>query len=168
MVLRLLYDAELLAMILLTLAHCRLHVLPGAGPQKGDFVVATHAIVQELPNMPKFKGFDGDHEVIYAKVVKVSPSMAKPDFKAGEDRQDHEDAMRIVSNAVVKPEIPEGSCPEVAQIVFEASASTLGSLSPLPKPLPKKMPALSHPQHSEKASQPQSPPQAVPRPAQPQ
>jgi hypothetical protein len=53
MVLRLLYDAELPAMILLTLARCRLHVLPGAGPQKGDFVVATHAIVPaRQPAMP--------------------------------------------------------------------------------------------------------------------
>jgi len=84
-----------------------LHVLPGSGSQKGDFVVATHAIVEQLRGPPIFKGFDGDHEVIYAKVVQVSPSMAKPVLKTDEDRQDREEAIRIVHIVAVKLEVPE-------------------------------------------------------------
>ena len=146
-------------MLVIMVCH-RVHMLTGAGRDNGDWVVATHSMVEELKGPPKWFGFDACHEVIYAKVVKVPP-LAQPKLETEEDREDREEALRIITNAAAKPHVPEGRRPEVAEIVLGASASTLGSHSPLPQ----QQPPASQPQQPEMALQPGSLPQPAPKPA---
>ena len=102
--------------------------LAGEGKQKGDHVIATDSLVLELPGL-KPLGFDNDHEVVYAKIVRLPAAIQAP------DDVDHAVARRIVRRAATRtPKLRRRPVPRRLGTWKRCQAAApAGSLTPVPK-----------------------------------
>ena len=106
---------------------------------------------------PKFKGFDGDHEVIYAKVERehLRELPQRSDLSA----EDLEAAANVAKPLAKRPALPEGQAIEVAKLVAPpASASTPGEEPRAEAPTPRIQPQPSTQPQAEVQPAPESQP----------
>ena len=65
-------------------------------------MIASVSFVSPMEG-PKFFGFDGDHKVIYAKVVAATAVQPNPASAASLTQEDRDEAARVLARRVAKP-----------------------------------------------------------------